>query len=89
MMSAELPFCQTRTPVTLTQLSDCVSVMSSCTWQFGTIMNRLRASAAVPTPSASLLASLAARIAAGTALNLLVERARAAPWTAPQAALRA
>ena len=84
MMSAELPFCQTRTPVTFTQLSDCVSVMSSCTWQSGTIMSRLRASAAGPTPSASVLASLAARITPGTALNLFVGKkpGRVVDWTA-------
>jgi hypothetical protein len=70
--STEPPFCHTRTPVTRTQLSAWVSVMRSCTWQFGTTMMRLRASAAAPTPSASWLAKRVARISPGTALNLLV-----------------
>ena len=84
MTSTELPFCQTRTPVTRTQLSGCVSVISSCTWQFGTTMMRLRASAAVPTPSASALASRVARIRPGTALNLLVGKkpGSVVDWTA-------
>src|SRR5437762_5807942 len=67
-----ISFCQTRTPLTLTQLSDCVSVISSCTWQSGTSMTRLRASAIGPVPSASLFARRATRIMPGTALNLFV-----------------
>ena len=47
-------------------------------------MSRLRASAAGPTPSASVLASLAARITPGTALNLFVGKkpGRVVDWTA-------
>ena len=63
---------RTRTPVTRTQLSGCVSVMISSTWHFGTIISRLRASGPGPAPSASVDADRAPSTRIGTPLNLLV-----------------